>query len=645
MIYEIFLPKAFDYNEIWNEYIQQSNERIGTLRRSRIAQTILIIWITLIITISALTGYANDRRIKVGIAHNPFFAFKVNGGYSGLSVDVLEHIASEEDWGLQYKDCPWAECLEMLERGETDIQVFIAYSDKRAERFDFTEETLFNNWGQVYIRPDSGIETILDMEGKTVSVVKKSIHTSAFKRLLSSFRINSDLIEVDDSHSALRLANEGKANAVVTSRTWGILHAKEYNTQETSIIFNPIEIRYATPKGKNLALRIVIDKHLKALKEDKNSVLYKSLDDLIGKVGVRKIPTWIKWSLATGSGLLFLFVFITLLLRYRVGQKTKEITERKQIEMELRESEERLRSFYNAAFEGIAITEQGKLVDANRQFIELFGYEHDQLIDKEIIQLVAEEDRGLVLSNIRSGFDKPYEHKALHRDGSILNVEVHGQQIQFQGRPARVTAIHDLTERKQAEKALLESESRYRSLFKNNHTVMLVIDPKNGDILDANPAAISYYGWSYEELTAKKISDINMLTEEQVFQEMEKAKSDQRRHFIFQHRLSNGDIRDVEVYSDPLKLRGQNLLYSIIHDITDRKQAEEEREKLINDLQEAIKEIKTLRGILPLCSFCKKIRDDKGYWEQVDVYIHKYSQADISHSICPDCMKEHYPEV
>jgi PAS domain S-box-containing protein len=75
----------------------------------------------------------------------------------------------------------------------------------------------------------------------------------------------------------------------------------------------------------------------------------------------------------------------------------------------------------------------------------------------------------------------------------------------------------------------------------------------------------------------------------------------------------------------------------IVEDITDRKRVEEEREKLINELQAALNEIKTLRGILPLCSFCKKVRDDKGYWEQVDVYIHKHSPADISHSICPDC--------
>ena len=113
---------------------------------------------------------------------------------------------------------------------------------------------------------------------------------------------------------------------------------------------------------------------------------------------------------------------------------------------------------------------------------------------------------------------------------------------------------------------------------------MLVIDPKDGDIVDANPAALSYYGWSHEELTAKKITDINMLTREQVFQEIEKAKSEQRRRFIFRHRLANGDIRDVEVHSGPIQLHGQQFLYSIIHDITDRKRTEEalesERDKL-----------------------------------------------------------------
>ena len=80
-------------------------------------------------------------------------------------------------------------------------------------------------------------------------------------------------------------------------------------------------------------------------------------------------------------------------------------------------------------------------------------------------------------------------------------------------------------------------------------------------------------------------------------------------------------------------------------DITDRKVLEAERDELIESLKKALNEIKTLRGILPLCAYCKKIRDDEGYWEQVEIYIRKHSEADVSHGICPDCVKKHFPNV
>ncbi|MEE9119943.1 MAG: PAS domain S-box protein [Syntrophobacteria bacterium] len=142
-----------------------------------------------------------------------------------------------------------------------------------------------------------------------------------------------------------------------------------------------------------------------------------------------------------------------------------------------------------------------------------------------------------------------------------------------------ITLEKEIEERKRAGELLRESEQRYSSLFKINHSVMLVIDPENADIVDANPAACSFYGWSQKELTSMKITDINMLSNEQVFTEMEKAKSEKRQHFFFRHRLANEKIRDVEVYSGPLRLHGKKLLYSIIHDITERRRAEEELQK------------------------------------------------------------------
>ncbi|HDR05889.1 MAG TPA: response regulator, partial [Candidatus Marinimicrobia bacterium] len=117
---------------------------------------------------------------------------------------------------------------------------------------------------------------------------------------------------------------------------------------------------------------------------------------------------------------------------------------------------------------------------------------------------------------------------------------------------------------------LQESVIRYSALFENLHTVMMIIDPKDGQIVDANPAAAKYYGWPREDLKAKLISEINTLSPEKIQQEMHQALSSQKNYFKFQHRLANGNIRDVEVYSSAVDIQDHKLLYTIVHDVTDR---------------------------------------------------------------------------
>jgi PAS domain S-box-containing protein len=120
-----------------------------------------------------------------------------------------------------------------------------------------------------------------------------------------------------------------------------------------------------------------------------------------------------------------------------------------------------------------------------------------------------------------------------------------------------------------------EGEALYRSLFENNHAVMLLIDPESAAIVDANPAACAYYGWSRSDLRAKRIHDINTLSREEICTQMELARSETRNNFVFKHRRADGEVRDVEVFSGPLPRLGKTLLYSIVHDITDRKKAQE----------------------------------------------------------------------
>ena len=101
-----------------------------------------------------------------------------------------------------------------------------------------------------------------------------------------------------------------------------------------------------------------------------------------------------------------------------------------------------------------------------------------------------------------------------------------------------------------------------------------------------------------------------------------------------------GEVRWCHLFHNPLPGGGFVRTFT---DITERKTIEKEKEKLIEELQEALSEVQTLRGILPICSFCKNIRDDKGYWRQVESYFQHHSGILFSHSLCPQCAHEHYP--
>jgi len=121
---------------------------------------------------------------------------------------------------------------------------------------------------------------------------------------------------------------------------------------------------------------------------------------------------------------------------------------------------------------------------------------------------------------------------------------------------------------------LRESETRYRTLFQNHHTVMLITDPEDGKIVDANPAAAKFYGWPLEQLRRMNILKINTLYPAETMAAMEQAISGEKNHFSFRHRRANGSIRDVDVFSSKIEIAGKNLLYSIIQDITERKRYE-----------------------------------------------------------------------
>ncbi|WP_155306256.1 PAS domain-containing protein [Desulfosarcina widdelii] len=189
------------------------------------------------------------------------------------------------------------------------------------------------------------------------------------------------------------------------------------------------------------------------------------------------------------------------------------------------------------------------------------------------------------------------------------------------------------------------SEKKLKGYFDHATDSIFIIDPDTDRILDCNIVAYEKLGYSKEEMLQLTVGDLNKKVQLNERKKLfERQISGENICFETCHTRKDGSDFPVEVTSAMLVDEGKKVLQSIVRDISERREREEEREQLIAELKNALDEIKTLRGILPICSFCKKIRNDKGYWEQVEVYISKNSSADISHSICPECLKKEYPE-
>ncbi len=332
-----------------------------------------------------------------------------------------------------------------------------------------------------------------------------------------------------------------------------------------------------------------------------------------------------------------------------------DVTERRQAEEKLKKSEEKYRSLTNNLNMGIYRSSFGdvnKFIEVNPAMCKIFGYSSKEDLLAENISDIYEnpEDKEKFNRNIlKDGFVKNEEIVFKRKDGTtftgidncITVKNGDGKVIYYDG------IVDDITERKKAEAEILIQKTYFEELLQSSPEAVVLHD-LNGKVEIINRKFTEMFGHTIDDIKGKMID--SLIIPENLYEEADSNSKKLARGIEIEietkRKHKSGNTVDVSVLGSPIVIENRQIgTYCIYRDISERKRGEDEKEKLIADLQKTLEEVKTLQGLIPICAKCKKIRNDKGYWEQIESYISHRTEAEFSHSICKTCAKELYPDI
>jgi len=367
----------------------------------------------------------------------------------------------------------------------------------------------------------------------------------------------------------------------------------------------------------------------------------------------------------------------------------RDITEHKKARDAVEESQQKFERMFNGNPEpAIYLDKHYHIIDINPRFTEAFGYTLDEIKNKHINKVLVPDENiqeAVTLDEKAKEGYLYYDTLRKRKDGTLVPVSISASPIIVSGKLSNYFAIYkDITKQKRAEdinfalysiSKAVQSTTSLKELFQSIHkSISNIIDSINFHIAlidkERNILTVPYCVDEKDEYKDLQLYGSKSAVEKIV----ESGKSLLMRKNDFQREISEGTLKlhgslpevwlgilliakneiigimSLQSYSNPEAYSEKDikLMESISEQVAlaiQYKRAEGEKEKLIDDLQKALSDVKRLSGLIPICANCKKIRDDKGYWADVEKYISERSDVDFTHGICPDCMKKLYPDI
>jgi signal transduction histidine kinase len=383
---------------------------------------IKLLIISLIFTFSAHA--AGSKNLKVAyFPLKPLFFKDDSGMIRGFNDDLLQQIAKQNNWKIQYVHNSWNDGLQAAKNGEIDLLTTTIYTKERDEYLDYSKESFFNVWGELYALPKSDIHDLFSLQNTTVAITKGDMNGRNFQNLVAKFDIHCDYLVLPSHNDVLEAVENKKAIVGVVPNIYGLTSEKSKHLIKTPILFNPNPVYFSVPDGTNEHILYEIDRTLKAWKKDKQSPYYQALNRWmhLAPPSLTPLPKWIKYTFAIGTGVLLFLLLMSRALSIAVTKKTKELNDYQNIlEEKVKERTEDLEKSKLKAISMLNdIKAQQKIVESkNKELEEMHEQLMNEIQQKEMYERTIFEqkkfmDMGQMINAIAHQWRQPLNNLSL----------------------------------------------------------------------------------------------------------------------------------------------------------------------------------------------------------------------------------------
>lgn len=298
---------------------------------NRISKKIQIVTIATIVALVAFglsirNGTDTAFTLRVGVYQNePKIYLNEDQIPSGLFVQLLDSIAKEERWSVEYVFCEWSLCLEQLADGQLDLMPDVAFSAERAQRFDFHRFAVVQAWSQLYVRPTTQLTDFGQLADLRLAVLEGSIQEQDLQQRMPEAIRPGQMVRVGSIGEGFAAVARGDADVAVANNFFGNRQRGVHGLVETPLTFNQVGLFYAAPLGQHPTVLEHIDHYLALWQADPQSYYYTVLAESLAVPVERMVPRWLSWLVLLFAVLVIWFIVHVVLLRWAVQRKSGEL--------------------------------------------------------------------------------------------------------------------------------------------------------------------------------------------------------------------------------------------------------------------------------------------------------------------------------